>query len=176
MAEAIRRECGPVLFGMGFRNPRRNDLDRWHGTSRRDTYLRWRGTNYDQIHLQWDKYNRPKFFLRFMTSSVECPPTDSVAALRAVRFGNLRPWRGPILILLGGWFGPWMSPDGVTKLVNRRIPEVNAYMLQGDVGPHVTVTPPILRGPDDGEDRVPPRMKIWGDPWLDPESDYDAKA
>jgi hypothetical protein len=169
MAEAIRRECGPVLFGMGFRNPRRNDPGRWH-TARRDTYLRWRGTNYDQIHLQWDKYNRPKFFLKFMTSSVEHPPSDGLAALRAVRFGNLRSWRGPIL---GGWFGPWRTLDGVVRLVNRRISEADHYMLTGVVGPHMTITPPILRGPDDGEARVPPEMKIWGDPWLDAESDYN---
>jgi hypothetical protein len=175
MAEAIRRDCDPVFFGLGFRNPGRSDPDRWGGTTRRNLYVRWRGTDYDEIELQWDKYSRPKFFLNFMTSRIERPPRDAGAALRAVRFGDVRPWRGPILLLLGGWFGPWLSPDGVARLVNRRVPQVNDYMLRGHVGSYMTVTPPILRGPDDGDERVPPRMKIWGDPWLDPESDYAPK-
>jgi len=171
MAEAIRRDCDPVLFGLGFRNPRRMDLDRWYAT-RRNIYIRWRGTSYDQIDIQWDKYNRPKFFLHFWTSRVERPPQDGHAAWRVVTHGTISSWRSPLPYLGGGWFGPWRSVEGVAALVTRRIMQLNAYLLHGETGPWILAGAPRSVSPDDGDDRLYPRMKIWGDPWLDPESDY----
>jgi hypothetical protein len=175
MAEALRRDCDPMLLGLGFRNPHRMDNDRWH-TTRRNTFLRWRGTDYDEVAFQWDKYGRPKFFLNFWTSRVEQPPANGKAALRAFRGGIMRSWQGPLRVLHGGWFGPWMAIETVTALVNWRILQLNDFLVNGVIGPQVSVGPPRLRGPDDGEDRVPPVMKIWGDPWLDPESDYVEKS
>jgi hypothetical protein len=172
MAEAIRRDCDPVLFNLGFRNPRKSDPDRWTAT-RRNVYIRWRGTTYDQIDLQWDKYNRPKFFLKFRTSRVELPPQGDRAAWRLVTNGIMRPTRTPSAYLLGGgWFGPWRSPESVAALVNRRVLQLNAFLLNGETGWYLSMRPPRPMSPDQGDDRIPPRMKIWGDPWLDPESDY----
>jgi hypothetical protein len=171
MAEAIRRDCDPVLFALGFRNPRRMDLDRWH-TSRRNTYIRWRGTAYDQVEIHWNKYNRPKFFLNFWTSRVERPPRDGHAAWRMVTHGTLSAWRSPCPYLGTGWFGPWRSVDDVPNLVNRRVLQLEAYLLRGETGWWINVGAPRPTSPDDGDLRVWPRMKIWGDPWLDPESDY----
>jgi hypothetical protein len=171
MAETIRRDCDPVLFSLGFRNPRGMDSARWH-TSRRNTYIRWGGTTYDQVHLQWDKYNRPKFFLLFWTSTVDRPPRDGQAAWRSVIYGTMMPWRMPLPYFLGGWFGPWRSVDGVAALVNRRVQQLNAYLLRGEVGWWIHVGSPRLKSADDGDTGVRHEANIWGDPWLDPESDY----
>lgn len=173
MAETIRRDCDPVIFALGFRNPKKNDLDRWGGTTRRNVYIRWRGTTYDEIKIQWDKHNRPKFFLTFRTSRVERHPQDGHAAWRLVTYGSMASWRSPSHYLGGGWFGPWRSPDSVAALVNRRLMKLNAFLLHGETGWYLSVGKPRPVSPDDGDDRVPPRMKIWGDPWRDPESDYE---
>jgi hypothetical protein len=159
-----------MLLGLGFRNPRASDSDRWF-TTRWNTFLRWRGTDYDEIAFQWDKANRPRFYLVFETSHVEQPPNGDEPALRAVRRGSMRSWQGPIRALHGGWFGPWMALDTVTALVNWRILQLNDFLVNGVIGPQVSVSPPWFRR-SDGENRGLERFNIYGDPWLDPESDY----
>jgi hypothetical protein len=162
MAEAIRRDCDPVSFNLGFRNPRKSDPDRWMAT-RRNVYIRWRGTTFDQIDLQWDKYNRPKFFLNFRTCRVELPPQGYHAARRLVTYGIVRSaWTPSAYLPGGGWFGPGNSPESVAALVNHRVLQLNAFLLNGKTGWYLEVGPPRPMSPD----------QIWGDPWLDPETDY----
>jgi hypothetical protein len=169
MAETIRRDCDPVLFGLGFRNPRDMTLDRWE-TTRRNTYVRWRGTDYDELKLIWARYGRAKFQFRFETSQVETPPRGDTPATRLVRHGWVRSFTGPVRMIGGQWFGPWMTAVAAAALMNRRILELNGFLLSGKVGPHLYVGAPRRISPDD--ERLLPRTKIWGDPWRDPESDY----
>lgn len=169
MAEAIRRDCDPVLRGLGFRNPRDMTLDRWE-TTRRNTYVRWRGTCYDELKLIWDKYNRAKFFFRFETSRVERPPQGDVPATRLVTYGAMRSWVAPLGLWRSDWFGPWMSPVAAAALMNSRIFELDAYLMGGGLTRHIGDGAPHRIAPDDA--RILPREKIWGDPWRDPESDY----
>jgi len=167
LAEAIRRDCDPVLFGQGFRNPNKTDLDRW-GTTRRNAYFRWRGTDYDQIVLYWDKYNRSKVRVEFEISRVEHPPEGDRHCVRWVSGGYLLTSR-----YLGGcWFGPWRSPMGAAAFLKRRLQQLDVFLVRGE--PHWLVTSGAPRRfcLDDHGDGLYRRMKIWGDPWLDPESDY----
>jgi hypothetical protein len=171
MAEAIRRDCDPVLFALGFRNPRKGDMYRWE-TTRRNVYIRWRGVNFDQVWLQWDKYNRPKFFLYFESSRVDRPPHGAEPAIRSVCRGIFQSWRSPSPYVGGGWFGPWRSPDGVAALVNRRVQALDPFLLHGEVA--WPINPGKWRQIPFNElaDRLCPQRRIWGDPWRDPESDY----
>jgi hypothetical protein len=169
MAEAVRQDCDPVIFALGFRNPRKSDSDRWGETTRRNVYIRWRGTTYDEILLQWDKYNRPKFFLRYRTSQVEHPPQDGHAAVRLVTRGTMIVWRLPRTYVGSAWFGPWRSPGSVAAFVNRRVLRLNAFLLHGETEWYLNPGKP-RREPRDGDEWV--ERRSWGDAWLDPESDY----
>lgn len=174
MAEAIRRDCDPVIFSLGFRNPRRGDAYRWGGTTRRNIYLRWRGTTYDEIEIQWDHLSRPWCRLNFQTSQVLQPPRGELHAVRSITRGNLRSRR-----LWGGWIGPWRSPTGVAALVNRRVLQLEAYLLRGESGWWISVCPPIRASLDEADDGLRNEWLVealreewvFGDPWLDPESD-----
>jgi hypothetical protein len=170
MAETVRRECAPVLLGLGFRNPRQVDRARW-GDGRLNTFIRWRGTTYEEISFQWDMHNRPKFFLNFETSEVERLPQGDEAASRLVRFGILSSWRSPSAYIGGGWFGPWRSPEGVAALAIRRILKLEDFLLRGEMDWCINVGPARPVSP-----RAPAVFNVWGDPWRDPESDYRPDA
>jgi hypothetical protein len=173
MAEALRRGCDPVLFALGFRNPKKTtSMDRWAANTRRNVYLRWRGTDYDEIEIFWSKYSRPRFRIDFLTSRVEQPPRDGRHAVRWVTHGGVRSWKSPSPYLGGGTFGPWMSPGGVAALVVRRMLRLDAFLRRGETDWCIWTGPPRRRSLDDPDDRATLEMKIEGDPWLDPESDY----
>jgi hypothetical protein len=70
MGEAYRATCRPLLYELGFRNPRRHDRDRWNG-SRLDVFLRWRGVDYDEVRIYWWTLNRPRFRIHLMASTYE---------------------------------------------------------------------------------------------------------
>lgn len=70
MGEAFRATCRPLLYELGFRNPRRRDPDRWHG-SRLDFFLRWRGVDYDEVRIDWWTVNRLRFEIQLMASTYE---------------------------------------------------------------------------------------------------------
>jgi hypothetical protein len=169
MAEAIRRECDPVIFALGFRNPRKGDWNRWL-TTRRNVYIRWRGTSCDEIVLRWARYGQPKFSVSFESSVVEIPPRDKHQAQRLVIGGSLRVWR------LNDWigsssFGPWRSPESVAAFLNRRIEGLDAFFLRGERQWYLSLGYPH-REPSGRV--VSSEVRAWGDPWLDPESDYRA--
>jgi hypothetical protein len=167
MAEAIRRECDPVIFALGFRNPRRGDWGRWPAT-RRNVYIRWRGTSYDEIVLDWARYGRPKFRVWFETSVVEVPPQDDRLAQRLVRGGCLSVWR--LMPWIGSnWFGPRRSPESTAAFLNLRFQGLNAFFLRGEAQPYLTLGYPHR---EPSERYRAPEVCAWGDPWLDPESDY----
>lgn len=170
MAEVVRKECAPVLFGLGFCNPRHVDRGRW-ADGRPNTFIRWRGTTYEEISFQWDMHNWAMFFINFQTSEVEHPPRGDQTAQRLVRFGILRPWREPGSSLVGGWFGPWQSPRAAAALAIRRLLKLEAFMLRGEANWCIHVGPARPIDP-----RSPAVFGIWGDPWQDPESDYRPEA
>ena len=173
LAEAIRRECDPVLLAQGFRNPRKTtSMDRWAGSTRRNIYLRWRGTDYDEIEIYWYKYNRPRFRISFSTSRIERPPSGDRHAVRWVTYGGVRSWKSPFRYWGGESFCPWRSPEGVATLVAQRMVRLDAFLRRGETSWCIWTGSPMRRSLDDPDDRAPLEMKIQGDPWLDPESDY----
>jgi hypothetical protein len=168
MAEAIRRDCDPAIFALGFRNPKKNNWDRWRAT-RRNVYIRWRGTCYDEISLQWARYGRPKFFLHYRTSVVERPPRDGLAAQRLVEESRMTSWRLLRAWIASDWFGPRRSPDSVAALVNRRVQALDAFFLRRERQWYLDPGKPH-REPFDWDKSH--ERRTWGDPWRDHESDY----
>lgn len=171
LAEAIRRDCDPVLFAMGYRNPAKTDLDRWR-TTRRNSYFRWRGTDYDEIIMYWDKYNRPKVRIEVKISRVETPPQGDRFCVRWISYATIKTWRGINKWVNGCWFGPWRSPEKAAAFVNRRLLQLEAYLLRGEAHWAINFGPARRVTFNDELDRLYPRQKVWGDPWLDPESVY----
>lgn len=169
MGEALRRDCDPVLFSLGFRNPRKMDWNRWY-TTRRNIYLRWHGTTFHEVCVDWARYTPGKFKLAFVTSRVERPPQADVPAIRIITHGYLQNWQAPLGLWRSYDFGPWMSPAATAALVNRRVFALNEYLLEGKPSRHVRDGRPIRIHPDDP--RRTASRKIFGDPWRDPESDY----
>jgi hypothetical protein len=171
MAEAIRRDCDPAIFALGFRNPRKGDWSRW-GATRRNVYIRWRGTNYDEMVVDWARYSEPKFRVRFATSVVNAPPQDGRQARRLVIVGHLVCWR------LNDWvgsnsFGPWRSPASVAAFLVQRIQGLEGFFLRGEPQWYLGLGYPHYKPSERTES---PEMRAWGDPWLDPESDYREAA
>lgn len=173
MAEAIRRDCDPLLFSLGYRNPRKNDLNRLGGITRRNMYLRWRGTTLDSVGFYWDKYNRAKCYMEFETSTVVSRPEEGRPAVRRITRGSMVAWKGPGRYIGSGWFGPWRSIDSFTAQLRRRILQLEGYFQTGERGWWINVGNTQCIGPEDGDSFPIEGIKLWGDPWLDPESDYD---
>jgi hypothetical protein len=174
LAEAIRRDCGPLLFSLGFRHPRTNDLNRWGGITRRNAYLRWRETTFDSVGFYWDKYNRPKCYMEFETSTVVRRSEEGLPALREITTGSMSAWTTPISGLGSGWFGPWRSIDSCTAQIKRRILQLERFLQTGERVRCISAGPPRLNKPD--RDDGYQYLNAWGDPWLDPESDYREDA
>ena len=93
MAEALRSECDPVAFSLGFRHPRKGDWDRWQ-TTRRNVYIRWRGYEYDEVTLEWARFGRPWFRVDFSTSVVIASSGDEAWPVRLVTSGRIDAWSG----------------------------------------------------------------------------------
>lgn len=144
MAEAVRRECDPVLIAMGFRNPARHNWERFY-VSRRNVFIRWRGEYYDEVYFHWRSFNRPSFFIEFLTTDLQRlghdarTPTPRISACRMIAwygrapglFGWLRFWGND-------QFGPMQSIKATTALANERLREMNSYLLTGEPWSHVS--------------------------------------
>jgi hypothetical protein len=76
MSEAFRATCAPVLYSLGFRNPKRVEWERWANT-KRNIFIRWRGDGYDEVHVNWWNRGRPRFHIEQMTRRVEANPGSS---------------------------------------------------------------------------------------------------
>jgi hypothetical protein len=135
----VRTECLPLLFELGFRNPRRADRDRWEAT-RPFVFGRWRGRDYDHVEMRWDLYGRPKFWISFLgrrpqpSEEAGGPPTSHIFS------GDVWTWRLSLWgerYMAGQTFGPWSSVSRTTQLVNARLREVDQFFLTRRPGPHV---------------------------------------
>jgi hypothetical protein len=170
-ADAIRRECGPMLFELGFRNPRRLDRDRWRVATRRDVYLRWRGTTFDCLEVSWDRYAIPRCRLYFETSMVEQPSAGGHPAIRSVTPGNLRARSWSVAWISPDYFGRWWhSVDQDLAEIKCSLLAWEAFLQSGTVDWRVWVAPSRRIGFEG--DGTSPGWRMRGDPWLDPESDY----
>jgi hypothetical protein len=79
MSEAFRATCAPVLYSMGFRNPKRADWERWANT-KRNIFIRWRGGDYDQVQVVWWSLGRPRFYIELRTRRAEAHPRPDGSA------------------------------------------------------------------------------------------------
>ncbi len=170
MAEAVRKACAPALLELGFRNPKQVDRARWDG-GRPNNFIRWRGTTYEEVTFQWDVHNWAMFEISFCVSVVEQEPNGDENAVRLQRFGSMRSSR-----YIPGWFGPWRSISSVAAQAARRVHQLEAYLRRGETGWWIVVGPARRISAGAGDPRVPAPLKIWGDPWLDPESDYEPES
>ena len=170
LAEAIRRECDPLMFSFGFRHPKNWTWERW-GTSRRNVYLRWRDGDYDEVTLMWGRFGKPWFRIDYFMSRLT-PPHPKGALARRTCQGRMYAWpRGQIVPLCQDKFGPWRSIGDTAVLTKQCLAELNAFMLNEVVGIHMWGVPPSRR--------VSPgelwysRFEYDGNPMLDEEHDGD---
>jgi hypothetical protein len=170
LGEAVRASCRPLLYEMGFRNPRKHDRDRWSGT-RLDIFLRWRGPDYDEVRIEWRTLNRPSFFIHGMSSKFERDSEGRPTEFRRLTYPGAC---SSVCRLCGNacvHFGPLQSVRRAVETANRGLQELNEYFLDGTVGPHISTYTEVRVGPGIS----PPGLSDWsrrfGDPALDPESD-----
>jgi hypothetical protein len=170
MAEAIRRECDPLMFSFGFRHPKNWTWERW-GTSRRNVYLRWRDGDYDEVTLMWGRFGKPWFRMHYFISRLT-PPHPSDALVRRIGGGIMHAWeRGRFLPFSKDKFGPWRSIEDVAAITKQCLIEINHFMVDERVGAHIWVAPHWRRvGP--GEHGYS-TLKYEGNPMLDDERDGD---
>lgn len=143
MAEAVRRECDPVLLSMGFRNPVRHNWERFY-VSRRNVFIRWRGEHYDEVYFHWRSFNRPSFFIEFKTTDLErmCAPTPTprLSPCRMIAwFGRAPGLFGWLRFWGNDQFGPMQSIEATTVLANERLRDMNSYLLTGEPSSHVAL-------------------------------------
>src|SRR4051812_29281208 len=128
MGEAFRAVCRPLLYELGFRNPRRPDPGRWPA-ARLDVFLRWRGVEYDEVRIYWYRVNRPRFRIHLMASTYERDAEGHPTHFRWITEAEANSWvlrrRGQPWML--GDFGPWSSPRAIAEMAGRRIQEANEF-------------------------------------------------
>jgi hypothetical protein len=171
MAEAIRLDCDPVAFSLGFRHPRRGNWDRWLTTSR-NVYIRWRGEHYDEVILQWARYGEAWFRVDISSSTVVAwsdGHTDSPS--RSVRFARGDAWAGPLAPLCRDKFGPWRSIPSVVDVFNRCLAELDLYVREDAPGPHIGARGVYTVSPSAHPNWLTRLDRDWGDPRRDPERD-----
>lgn len=170
MGEAVRATCRPLLYEMGFRNPRKHDRERWSG-SRLDIFLRWRGVDYDEIEIRWRSANRPAFFIHAVSSKFQ---RDREGEPTSVRIQTNLSACVSICRLCGGacaYFGPWQSVRRAVQTATRGLTELNDYFLKGTIGPHLSMGAERRIGPGLATPGLSEWWRRFGDPKLDPESD-----
>ena len=171
MAEAVRRECDPVLQAMGFRNPIRHNWDRFYVT-RKNVFLRWRGKHYDEIYFHWRTFNRPSFFIEFLTTDLARLRPGATTPTPRMIPSRMIAWHGLHAPGLFGWlrwwgndqFGPTQSIKATPALANRRLEELNAYLLTGEPTTYVSLRGGYFFVDDDPEVSIPIFWKGMGDP------------
>jgi hypothetical protein len=169
MAEAIRRECDPLMYSFGFRHPRHWSWERWP-TTRRNVYIRWRDGDYDEVLLIWGHFGRPWFTMEFFMSRLT-PPHPPGALIRRTggsvmyawdRFRRAPPCRDK--------FGPWRSILATVAVTKQCLTELNAFMLEER--PSAYIGFPHWRRVGPGEYAYS-TLKHHGNPMLDDERDGD---
>jgi hypothetical protein len=171
MAEAIRRQCDPFAFSLGFRHPRSGDWNRWL-TTRRNVYIRWRGDCYDEVVLQWARFGRPRFTIDVHASEVIHPLDGPAGPVRRVRGVSVMAWSPFLNPICPDEFGPWRSIPSVVALLNDCLVELDRYFRDNVVGPHLVPGIVYLVSPSEGPGWLTPEDRTWGDPTRDPERDF----
>jgi hypothetical protein len=174
MAEAIRRECDPVAFRLGFRHPRKGDWNRWV-TTRRNVYIRWRGDAYDEVVLRWARFGGSRFTVSSDTSVVVDMLNHPDGPIREVRNAMVRASASVLLPPFFGQFGLWRSIPSVVALLNQCLVELDHWVRDDIAGPHVLTGLPYRVSPTSGPGWLPTaQCRAWGDPTRDPERDGGA--
>jgi hypothetical protein len=140
LAAAVRNECLPLLFEMGFRNPKKADRDRWEA-SRPFVFGRWRGHDYDHVEIRWDLYGRPKFWIGFLARRFEPPKEAGGAPTWRLLSGDIYTWRIGLWggrVVAGQTFGNGSISRSI-EMAKRRLEEVNEFLLSGVARPHIGV-------------------------------------
>jgi hypothetical protein len=129
-------------------------------------FVRFRRTAGGLVHLlevQWDKYGRRRFAINVGKCPVaglrvrgELFPVEKVSVGWLEELGRLRPgrgrstWRAVVMgadwfsqdtPLLQRWFGreKLRAPDDVVRGLVSLLPELEAYLVSGAVGEHLTI-------------------------------------
>jgi hypothetical protein len=136
-----------------------------------DVFLRWRGVDLDEIRFDWARWNRPSFRIFFRSYKFERDLNGNPTEFRSRTSGQVC-----VRKLLGEWgyfewFGPWRSPRRAAELARKGLGELDAFFLNGAVGPHVSLGVSARIGPGLDPPQVPPWWRRFGDPTTDPESD-----
>jgi hypothetical protein len=171
LGEAVRSTCRPLLYELGFRNPRKHDRDRWGRGTRLDVFLRWRGVDLDEIEFDWAGWNRPSFRIPFSSHKFERNSEGCPTEFRSRTTGSVCVQKLFDDWAHFEWFGPWRSPRSAAKLASVGLLELDAYFLHGLVGPHVSLGVTARMGPGLNPPPIPPWWRRFGDPALDPERD-----
>jgi hypothetical protein len=168
MAEAIRRECDPFAFSLGFRHPRKGDWNRWL-TTRRNVYIRWRGMDFDEVVFNWGRWGAAFFRMHVARSRADPAPYPPDGIPRTESGGLVYAWAGPIAPICRDKFGPWRTVESVVALTNQCFAELDGWLRDDIVGPHLHVGGAKRITATEGW--LHPLYRTWGDPFLDPESD-----
>jgi hypothetical protein len=170
MAEAVRRECAPVAFDLGFRHPRKGDWNRWL-TTRRNVYIRWRGDAYDEVVLTWARFGRCRFTVDTHTSTVLDRLGDPEGPVREVRGASIGAAASLLLPPFFGEFGLFRPIPSVVALFNQCLVELDRWFRDGVAGPHIVPGIVYRVSPKSGPGWLTAEGRTWGDPRRDPERD-----
>lgn len=139
MGQAIRVAVTPLMKSYGFENPTKRRENRF--VVLRDHWLRQRDGFEDHVDIQWDKYHRPSFAIRFDTTQAKRSPPGSVRfpgqwITHSVFIWRFR-WGG--FDIGGNFTSCFLSIGGAVRLALRGLPDVNAYLLTGELTPSLDV-------------------------------------
>jgi hypothetical protein len=142
MSEAFRKNCDPILFSQGYRNPVRHDRDRWH-TTRRNVFLRWRDEHYDEVYISWGDWGAPYFYLEFRTTQVSRmrplgSPSPTPRLFHCRLFAWNVSWLSGWINMFGERFGPFMSVNRAIELAGARLIDLEEFLRTGEVTKHIS--------------------------------------
>lgn len=133
LREALKREFYPFVEARGFVRQR--------ATHPLFTEFRRQRDGMVQVfEIQWDKYQRPRFVLNFQRAEgMQAPSRTARGRLQRRRGGSLACWFG--------LHKPWLAvlrsgrlhyrPEEVVQELMRSFPELEAWWLCGEEGPHL---------------------------------------
>jgi hypothetical protein len=138
LAAALREAMEPLMRAHGFDHPPKS-LDLWDSLRpRADHWERWVGEDRQEITARWDKWNRPKFRLRWSD--------DAINRARGYwTVFELAPWRLGFLtpLIPGGWFGGLRPIGWTVRLAVRRTEQLLHYWEGGEPSPHLGLDRPV---------------------------------